>query len=78
MKTVYTGQDGTVTTSIMAGVHDVHVVYAGYVAGYAQVTVSQGALTEVTIYLDKYQDGARDPRLNISGTPRNPRLNIGG
>lgn len=78
MKTVVTGVDGTVTTSVLEGEYDVHVLYAGYVAGSAHVTVTRGSLTEVTVYLDRYHDGARDSRLNISGTPRNTRLNIGG
>lgn len=78
MRTFVTDINGVVTTSLLEGEYDVHVLYAGYVAGSAHITVTQGSLTEVTLYLDRYNDGARDPRLNISGTPRNTRLNIGG
>lgn len=78
MKVIVTGDDGTVTTNLLEGEYDVHVLYAGYVAGTAHVTVTRGSLTEITVYLDRYNDGARDPRLNISGTPRSARLNIGG
>lgn len=78
MKVAYTGQDGVAAVDVLEGEREVHVIYAGYVVGTARATVTRGSLTEITVYLDRYNDGARDPRLNISGTPRNTRLNIGG